>query len=64
MQYSCCECYQNFKLDEINQIKCKICKINMCKECSKKTKDRCKKNNNFYYQYVNTCDKCIWFDIG
>lgn len=64
MQYFCCECKQKFNLDKLHQVKCKLCKVNMCKECSKKTKDRSKKPNDFYSCYFNTCDQCIWFDIG
>ena len=35
----------------------------LCLDCSKKSIVRTKKSD-FYNQYVNWCDSCIWFDIS
>lgn len=60
----CKDCYRTLPSGSAT-VNCKICKQHLCLLCSKQSKNRANgPNSEFYRQYVNTCDTCIWLDIG
>lgn len=60
----CKDCYCTLPAGS-ETVNCKICKQPICLRCSNHSKTRANgQNSGFYKQYINTCDSCIWFDIG
>ena len=57
--FTCCECRSTRNALGTN---C-ACKKPVCAVCLEQHRQRAKQND-FYKQYVGTCDACIWFDIG
>lgn len=62
----CIECNKELKTKKTYP--CKSCQNPICEDCKKNMELRninnIKKGSYFYTCYTQTCDQCIWFDLG
>ena len=63
---NCIECYKIIKTEKVYP--CNSCKKPICEVCKiklvKRHEDNKKNGSYFYACYTQTCDQCIWFDLG